>query len=452
MTLIEKLKDQRKAMKAELDSTLRRAEMAKRGLTAAEDKQFTATLNEIRELDERVEELEGQDVRDVAAAAHRATFGGLDSRGYTRSRDTYAEERTDVSYFRDLVTSRQGDLAAATRLAENNDRVRETRAGDLVSVTATQGGTFAPPLWLSEAWVQLARPHRNTADIMYKQVLPKGISSINVPKVSGGSAAGVQATQNSTLTDVAMTTTSVSSGITLIAGKQIVSRQLIDQSGIPFDRVILTDLAADYAKQLDVQVLTGSASAGQLAGLDSAAGITVTYTTATPKVIDTTTSANSFYQALITAATKIHQQRFMPATHIVMAPRRWSWLLNATDSQGRPLISPSSSAFNAIGSSNGEMAEGVVGEVLGLPVVVDANVSLAANSTTNQDVVYVIRAGEAGDSWLYESELETNSFEPTYADQASVLFRALGYASLIHRYAPSIARIVGTGLVDPGLG
>jgi HK97 family phage major capsid protein len=456
-TLISTLKENRKALKAEAESILNRAEVAGRSLNATESRTFDTNLADVRQIDERISELEEADSLDASAVSARARFGGSTTstgqRGiYTSARAVYGPDNGDTSYFRDLITSRQGDLDAAQRLQANNSIVRETRAGDLVSVTATQGGVFAAPLWAIDQFVALARPHRVTADALHKEVLPKGIASINLPKIAGGSGAGVQATQNSTLTDTALTSTSVSSGITLIAGKQIVSRQLIDQSGIPFDRVILSDLAADYAKQLDVQVLYGTGSNAQLTGLDTAAGITVTYTTASPKVVDSATSANSFYQVLVTGLNKIHQQRYMPATHIIMAPRRWAWLLNAVDSQGRPLITPSTASFNGIGTQSEDTAEGIVGNLLGLPVVVDPNVSLTANSSTNQDAVYLVRGGANGDSWLYESQMEATSFEAPYADSAGVLFRALGYSALVHRYTQSVVKILGTGLVDPGLG
>jgi HK97 family phage major capsid protein len=449
--LISNLRERRAALKAESEQLLNRAEVAGRGSTPAETRTIDDNLAQIRDIDARLEELSAASDREGAATAHRATTtlpgGSHYSPARTRSRDVYAADRTDVSFFRDLVNSRQGDLSAAQRLQANNDAVRETRAGDMTSIAGT-GGEFAPPLWAVEDFAALARPHRVTANILRNETLPRGISSINIPAVATGSGAGVQVTQNSALTDTAMTTTSVSSGITLIGGKQIVSRQLIDQSGIPFDRVILGDLAADYAKQLDVQVINGTGANSQLNGLHTAAGNTVTYTSGSPVVVSATNTA-SFYFQLVSAVTKVSSNRYLPPTAIVMHPRRWGWILNALDTQTRPLLTPSTATFNGLGASGMPSAEGMVGDILGVPVYVDPNVSTTANSTTNQDEVFVLRTD---DSWLYESELEGASFEAPVADQASVLFRVLGYSGLVHRYSKSITRIVGTGLVDPGIG
>jgi HK97 family phage major capsid protein len=217
-----------------------------------------------------------------------------------------------------------------------------------MTTVAAAGGSFAPPSWLVDQFIELARPGRVTADLLDHQPLPSGVSSINLPKISGGSSVSVQATQNSALSDTAMTTTSVSSGISLIGGKQIVSLQLMQQSGIPFDRVILGDLAADYAKQLDLQVLAGSGTGGQLRGLINGVGVGSTiYTSATPKV-SSATAADSFYNRIIGAATAIHTTRFRPATALVLHPNRWAWVLEALDSTTRPLVITEGASFRTL--------------------------------------------------------------------------------------------------------
>lgn len=44
------------------------------------------------------------------------------------------------------------------------------------------------------------------------------------------------------------------------------AQQLLDQAGTRFDEIVLEDLAADYARQLGIQVLTGTGAGGQLRG------------------------------------------------------------------------------------------------------------------------------------------------------------------------------------------
>jgi HK97 family phage major capsid protein len=447
--VLNKLKEQRAAIKAALEALVNTAEGESRGMTDVESAEFDTKVAELRTLDERIAELQAAEVREAAAASHRSETAPVEKRETAtvsvghEPNPVYRRDSVEASYFKDVLFAGKGDQDARSRLA----RAQETRAGDLTSIAGT-GGEFAPPAWLVEDYVALARPHRVTADILNQAALPKGIASINLPKVSTGSGAGVQATQNSALTDTALTTTSVSSGITLIAGRQIVSRQLIDQSGIPFDRVILQDLAADYAKQLDVQVLTGTGANGQLRGLTTA-GTLITYTSSAPKVVDATTNANSFYSALVRAVNSVSSNRYLPANAIVMNPQRWAWVLEAVDSSGRPIVAPSGASFNALATAGAPVAEGSVGNLLGLNVYIDPNIPQTMNSATNQDAVYVLRTD---DIWLYESDLEAASFEATYADNASVLFRVMGYSALIpDRYAYSISKILGTGLVTATL-
>jgi HK97 family phage major capsid protein len=429
-----------------------RAARENRALTPAESTRFDELIARVTELDENEE-------RENRAAKNRLELGlvpGSDrSRFTTNGPEVYADPHKagadSFSFFRDVRNSKLGDWDAADRLARNTKaRGMETRAGDMTTV-AGAGGTFAPPLWLVDQFAILARPGRVAADLMVKETLPPGVSSINLPKVASGATASIQQTQNSALSDTAMTTTSVSSGISLVGGKQIVSLQLLQQSGIPFDRVILGDLAADYAQRLDLQVLAGSGANGQLRGLLNAAsaGSTI-YTSSSPKV-SSATSADSFYNRIVSAANTIHTTRFLPSTAIVMHPNRWAWVLEALDSTTRPLVITEGSSFNAVGTFDGPVAQGSAGQIAGLPVYLDANVTITtgAGAATNQDLVYVLRAP---DMTLWESDIQVESFEQTYADNASILFRCLAYSSYIpDKWGGSVNLISGTGLVAPVL-
>ncbi len=453
---LEMVRSNRAATKAELHSLNERCSREKRDLTAAEQSEWDRKMADLTEFDRRIDDLQQQEMREAVAAAHHVEIGTPGSErsasrwSVTGEPATYRDPAKDPqspSFFRDLRNARLGDHAAGERLRRNEqERGLEQRAGDM-STSPAAGGTFAPPMWLTENFVALARPGRVAANLANRDVLPGGISSINLPKVASGTTVAVQATQNSALSDTAMTTTSVTSGITTIGGKQIVSTQLIEQSGIPFDRVILADLAADYAKQLDTQFLYGSGSTGQLRGLVGVSTNTA-YTTASP-ALTSATSANSLYNRVIAAAAGIATSRYLPADAIVMHPNRWAWCLQALDSQVRPIIVAAGASVNAAAITTDVVAEGSVGTLAGLPAYTDANISLTAGGSTNQDEIYVLRCE---DIYLWESNLRLESFEATYADQASVLYRALNYVAAIpDRYPASVASIRGTGLVAPVL-
>lgn len=452
MSVIDTVRENKRALKAELEQLAKRS-----NLSPAESSQFEAGVAQLEAYNARIDELIDQGQREGASAAHRKEFGVAEPGTDVASRWSVSSEPQvyndphkvphGPSFFKDLRDAKVGDWAAADRLNRNETaQIKETRAGDMTTVPAA-GGTFAPPAWLIEEFVALARPGRVAADLTTKQELPSGVSSLNLPKVSSGATTGVQQTQNSALSDTAMTTTSVSSGITTIGGKQIISMQLLQQSGIPFDRVILGDLAADYAKSLDLQVLYGTGSNGQLRGWVGASTNTA-YTTASP-ALTSATAANSFLNKIIAASAGINTARYLPPNAIVMHPNRWAWCLEALDGQVRPIISADGVSMNTAGISQEVLAEGSVGTLAKLPVYIDANISTTANSATNQDEVYVVRRE---DLYIWESQLRLESFEQTYADNGSVLFRALNYAAAIpDRYSASLGSIRGTGLVAPTL-
>jgi HK97 family phage major capsid protein len=348
-----------------------------------------------------------------------------------------------TSFFRDTYAARRGDWAAAERLHRNNSVMGlDQRA---LSTTAGAGGQFAPPAWLVADWIKLARPARVTADLLTKYALPYGVSSINLPKVTGGTTEAVQATQNSAVSNTDITTDAASSGIVTVAGQQVVAQQLLDQSGIPFDQIILGDLAADYAMKLDAQVVSGAGTGGTLKGL-IAAGTAVTWTQASP-VVAAAVVATSFQAQVTKIAAAITNARYAPATHVVMSPERWGWITEAVDANGRPLVPPASSGgtLNAFGSAGEPTAQGMAGTFAGLPVYVDPALTVASGNET----VLIMRASDA---WLWESELFVQSFDAPYAVSLGVLFRAHAYSALVNRYPASVQAMTGTGLAKVTLG
>lgn len=463
--MLEKMRERRAALKAELDAINLAVETrADLKYTVDEDARFTAIVEEIRQVDVRIDELTElaarQAAADTVAVQEQRAADGRETVAFgsgVRSEPNpiyRSGDSSSPSFFRDLAAFQlnRADFLGANGggIQEARGRLassQETRAGDVTTV-AGAGGEFDPPTWLVSDYIAKLRAGRVSANLMQHEVLPTGTASINLPAVSGGTTTGVQALQNSSVSDTAMTTTSVASGITTIAGKQIVSMQQMSQSGIPFDRVVLGDLARDYAKQLDLQVLSGSGASGQLRGLKNAAGLgTTTYTSAAPAVVSVTT-ANSFYNRIISAVNAI-EAVFITPNAIIMHPQRWNWVLEGLDGSNRPLVLPNGQVFNALGSSEGPNPEGAAGSLLGIPVYKDANIPVNIGGGTNQDVVYVLNTEQC---WLYESPLQSASFDATYADQASILFRVLGYSAFIpDRYAGAVNAMNGTGLVTPTL-
>jgi hypothetical protein len=170
------------------------------------------------------------------------------------------------------------------------------------------------------------------------------------------------------------------------------------------------------------------------------------FTTASPAPASVT-NANSLYYVVSKAAAAVQTTIFENADAIIMHPNRWAWILGSVDTAARPLVVPAGPQFNGLGNAGEPAAQGFAGTFGGYNVYTDPNISTTANSATNQDEIYVVRRDQL---WLYESPVQTASFDATYADNASVLFRILGYLAFIpHRYTGAVQSIRGTGLIAP---
>lgn len=421
-------------------------------LNADEDSEFQDLTGQIRSLDEqiaaraeRITELSEEQKRsdDAALAFRHAEMVG--TRVTVNSEARMYEKGNGRSYFADLAKAQiNQDVDARQRLERHAAEVRidpEYQEQRDLNRTDTSGGYFVPPLWLAD-YVELARAGRPTANLVTNLPLPPGTDSINVPKISTGTATAIQVGDGSTPQETDLADTSVACGVKTIAGQQDMSIQLFEQSPFNFDQIVMADLAADYATKVDVQVLSGSNANGQVKGIYGATSVnTVTWT-------DTTPTVSEFYSKLADGIQKIHTNRFMAPTVIVMHPRRWAWLLASVDSQGRPLVVPNGQGpMNAIGSFAGVVSEQVVGSLQGLPVVTDPSIPITDGTGTNEDSIIVMRAQ---DCVLYESALRTRVLPEVLSGTLQVRTQVYGYlAFTAERQPKSIALLQGSGFAAP---
>jgi len=291
-------------------------------------------------------------------------------------------------------------------------------------------------------FIELARAGRAYANLANTQPLPPGTDSINIPKVAAGTSTAIQTADNASVSETDIDDDFISAPVRTIAGQQDMAIQLLDQSPVSFDEVIFRDLTADHATKTDLQVISGSGVSGQVTGVRGTSGIeTVTYTDGSPTVA-------KLYSKVADAVQRIHTLRFMAPTVIVMHPRRWAYLLAATDSTGRPLVVPDAgNPQNAIATLGAVAAEQVVGQMHGLPVVTDPSMPTTLGAGTNQDVIHVLRAS---DLLLYESGLRSRVLPEVGSGTLTVRLQVYGYlAFTAGRYPKSIVEIGGTGLVAP---
>lgn len=356
------------------------------------------------------------------------------------------------SLFTDLfrVTANPGmHAAAAERLARHQREMefhRALKTGDLpadakfdLSSTDSAGGYLVAPLWLQEQFVTLARAGRVTADTLGPRPLPPNTDSINLPRMSTGTAVANQSDGGGVQeTDAVFDT--IAGDVKTVAGMQDVSQQLVDR-GVPgIDEVIFADLAKALAVNLDTAVIN-SATSNNL-GLLQVSGInSITFTSATPTVA-------LLYPKLADAIRQVHENVFVPPTAIFMHPRRWAFILAGLDGQNRPLITPYAPQ-NAAGDFGGVVSQGLVGSVQGVNVYTDPNIPTTLGASTNEDRIIVVAADEC---FLYEEG--SGPFLETFRDVGSgtltVRFRLHQYWAQINSRRPKAISVVsGTGLVSP---
>jgi HK97 family phage major capsid protein len=342
------------------------------------------------------------------------------------------------SFFGDLFHAKQDDHAAQTRLARH---AREVAVEQRAAISTTSGGPgLVPPQYLLDDLARFARSSRPFADALGPRALPDSGMTFNVPRVTTGTLAAVK-TEGSAVQVGSTVTDYLSFSVNTVAGLQDISRELLDRSDPATDQVLGQDLAADYAKKLDTQLLNQATNGITLLSGTNA----VTYTQASPTAI-------TLYPKFAAAISAVWTNRFAAPDLIVMHPRRWAQLLGGTDSTGRPLVLPDTvagtQAFNLMSTGDGSVPSGLVGQIQGLPVVVDPNIVTNLGAGTNQDTIIVTRRA---DQLFFEVGAPTVSVETgVLSGNLQVRIYAWGYfAFTFARYATSTSIIDGTGLITP---
>ena len=438
------LTEKRQAKTDLIEATLNAAHEADRDLTEAELTNIEALGVEARKLDERIAQIADLEARNAKAAELAAKVdASLETRvggaRVTSEEPTYHERSTN-DFLTDALNAQFGwDGEAQARITRYNREVALERR----DVGTANFAGLVVPQYLVDMYAPLARAGRPTADISRKHVLPPQGMSVNISRVTTGTATDYQAAENDTATETNIDDTLLTVSVNTIAGMQDVSKQAILR-GANVEEVVLADLVNAYHTQLDNGILNGSGSSGQPTGLTNLSGaVSVTYTDASPTVAE-------LYPKILDAVQQIQSNVFMGPSHIIMHPRRLGWLLAATDTTGRPLVVPNANGpMNATGTYSG-LGYGQSGQysIVGLPIITDANVATNLGAGTNQDEIYVVAASEMH---LWEA-----AGQPTYVrfeqpdGKVAVRIVLFGFSAFTAgRYPKAVAKIGGTGLVTP---
>ena len=444
-SFLEQLNDKRSGKAEIIEATFNRAKEEDRDLDEVENANVIALDLEINKLDARIQQVAEIETRKQAAneLAKRVEVSTPETRqagGWkvTSEEPTY-HARGVNSFLSDAISSEfNNNYEAAERINRYN---REITLEKRDVGTANFAGLVVPQ-YLIDLYANLARAGRPVADICRKHVLPAQGMTVNISKVTTGTAVGYQAAENDTATETNIDDTLLTVNVNTISGMQDVSKQAILR-GANIEEVVLADLISAYNTKLDDGILNGSGSSGQPTGLTTALTQVVTFTDASPTV-------GELYPKIVDAIQRVQSNVFSGPNYIIMHPRRLGFLLAAVDSQNRPLVVPNANGpMNAIGTFSG-LGYGMSGQysMLGLPIITDANVITNNGDGANEDLIYVVSSDEMH---LWEAPQM-----PTYVrfeqpdGKVAIRIVLFGFSAFTAQRRPLAgAYIGGTGLVAP---
>jgi hypothetical protein len=331
-----------------------------------------------------------------------------------------------------------GDIEAQSRLSRHMAEERVERSAYLTRAVGTGAFTgLTVPQYLTDMYAPSALALRPFADVCNKHPLPADGMTVNISRITTATGVALQASENAAVQETNIDDTLLSPAVQTAAGQQTISRQAIDR-GTGVDDVVLQDLFKQYATRLDTTLINQAAT-----GL-AAVGTAVAYTDATP-------TGAELYPKILGAQSGSEAALLAQAVPniAVMHSRRWYWLssqMSSTwplvNSQGIP---PQSGGVNFNVGYNG----GIRGMLPnGLAVVVDNNCSTAIGAGT-EDEIYVTAADECH-LWEDASAPLFIRAEQPLAGSLGVLLVVYGYfAYTFARYANSVQRVSGTGLIAP---
>lgn len=361
---------------------------------------------------------------------------GAEERTYHRGNDKFGKQ-----FLMDICRQfSYQDVEAGTRLARHMAEERVERAEYLQRAVGTSAWAgLTVPQYLTDMYAPAAVALRPFADICNKHELPESGMTVNISRVTTGSSAALQASENAAVSETDMDDTLLSVSVQTAGGQQTISRQAIDR-GTGIEDVTMQDLFNRVATVLDSTLLNQSTN-----GLTNVATAN-TYTDASP-------TGAELYPKILGAASGVEAALLAMGrpSHAVMNSRRWYWLSSQMGSTW-PLINwqgipPQSGGTANPGSSYNNGIRGVL--PCGLEVVTDNNVATNLGTGTNEDEIYVVPASECH-LWEDANAPLFIRAEQTKAANLGVLLVAYSYfAYTFGRYANGMQKVSGTGLTTP---
>ena len=439
---LSKLQENRTSKTDLIDATLTRAVTEDRDITEIELANIQALKLEVEKLDERINQIAEIEVRNSANAEIAAK---VDSQVETRkvggarviSEEATYHNRSKNDFLADAIAAEfGGSYEARDRIARYQREVLETRD----SGTSNFAGLVVPQ-YLVDSFATLRRAGRPTLDVSVNAALPAQGMTLNIGRLTTGVTSYVQASQNSAPTESSPDDTLLTINVNTVASMFDLSKQAVLR-GTGIETQLLGDAVRSYQTKVDALALNGSGSSGEHLGILNTTGINaVTYTDASPTYAE-------FFPKLVQAITDISTNFFGGATHIIMHPSLAGCILRALDGSNRPqFTSTLGNPMNAAGTFQRPGYDLGGFQILGIPVVLDANMPTNLGSGTNETAVVV---GNFDESYIFEDNSGTPLYVRFEQPDGNIAIRTVVFgfsAYTAGKYPAAFSAITGTGLI-----
>jgi HK97 family phage major capsid protein len=439
-SLIAKALDDRDAAAEAVEAILSAAETEGRSeLTEDEATKFDAARAELRTIDERIDELTVREAELVELDERKAKADearkaiGVPTVRVGREERTYRPD-SPHNFLQDAFR------AQFQRDGEAQARVERARGEALVDYRSTTGnfGALVVPQYLTQLYAANLESGRPFLSNVTSLPLPDAGMTLEIPRGTTSTSVAAQETQNTGVSNTTMVTDTLSVPVRTFAGQQVVSRQAVER-GTGIAEIILADLFAEYATKTNVSAISGTGAAGGHFGILN--------TTSVQTAAFTGTTGAALMTSIHNAVGKVNASRFAAADLIVMHPRRWAFLCAASDTSNRPFVQVDGPGFNAQGNG-GAAGYGVVGSLVGIPVITDAGIPTNLGASTNEDRIIVTRRADVLHMEAAGAPVGL-TFEEVLGDQLSVRMVTYGFSAFTAgRFPVATCVVTGTGLAN----
>jgi len=352
-------------------------------------------------------------------------------------------DRRGVRFATDVIASHLGNSDARARLDRHMAEERVER-GDAVSAVlerAVGSGAFTGivvPTYLVAEFGGYPRADRPLADAMRHHDLPEVGMTAYIGKLTTGTTAAEQTSENSSVSETNADDTLLSAPILTSAGSQTVSRQASER-GVGVEDTIIEDLISAQRANLDSLILNRAST-----GLTNVA-TAIAYTDASP-------TAAELYPKLLAgpAAVEAAMLNAHPGDVIaVMHSRRWYWLQSQLTSTWPLFGQPGAAAQNAGVNYAERYGNGFRGVLpSGVPAIVDNNIATNLGAGTNEDEIYFVSQTESH-LWEDPNAPLLIRAEQTNAKSLGIDLVVYAYFAYLFTRVTHAQKVNGTGLVTP---